>query len=84
MHPEEYPDFADDRHCLVFWARPPSGVRSLIADIQKQLLTVAPSLIPEAIGVSSADWIRVVADAYRMSPHDCFGNRLLTYGWRDR
>ncbi|KAI4243274.1 MAG: hypothetical protein L6R42_010806 [Xanthoria sp. 1 TBL-2021] len=44
VHPEKYPDFTDNRHCLVFWARPPSDVRSLIADIQKQLMTVAPRL----------------------------------------
>ncbi|KAL8679539.1 MAG: hypothetical protein Q9186_004185 [Xanthomendoza sp. 1 TL-2023] len=44
VNPERYPDFADTRHCLVFWARPPSSVKSLIADLQQQLLTVAPNL----------------------------------------
>ncbi|KAL8998161.1 MAG: hypothetical protein Q9169_002715 [Polycauliona sp. 2 TL-2023] len=44
VHPEQYPDFADERHCLVFWARPPAGLRSLIGEIQQQLLTVAPRL----------------------------------------
>ncbi|KAL8851552.1 MAG: hypothetical protein Q9221_003572 [Calogaya cf. arnoldii] len=44
VHPEQYPDFADNRHCLVFWARPPSCLKSLIGDLQKQLLTVAPNL----------------------------------------
>ncbi|KAL8685767.1 MAG: hypothetical protein Q9224_005679 [Gallowayella concinna] len=43
VNPERYPNFADTRHCLVFWARPPSSVKSLIADLQQQLLTVAPS-----------------------------------------
>ncbi|KAL8653743.1 MAG: hypothetical protein Q9226_003720, partial [Calogaya cf. arnoldii] len=44
VHPEQYPDFADNRHCLVFWARPPSHLKSLIENLQKQLLTVAPNL----------------------------------------
>ncbi|KAL8912882.1 MAG: hypothetical protein Q9171_002176 [Xanthocarpia ochracea] len=43
-HPENYPGFADTRHCLVFWARPPSAVRALIADIQRQLITITPRL----------------------------------------
>ncbi|KAI4269400.1 MAG: hypothetical protein LQ337_007309 [Flavoplaca oasis] len=44
VHPEKHPGFTDDRNCLVFWARPPSDLRSLVANIQQQLLTVAPSL----------------------------------------
>ncbi|KAL8798316.1 MAG: hypothetical protein Q9182_006758, partial [Xanthomendoza sp. 2 TL-2023] len=44
VNPQQYPDFADTRNCLVFWARPPSSVKSLIADVQQQLLTVAPNL----------------------------------------
>ncbi|KAK5116889.1 hypothetical protein LTR62_006610 [Meristemomyces frigidus] len=36
------PGFKDWRHCLVFWARPPEGVRKLIAEIQRRVLTVAP------------------------------------------
>ncbi|KAL8767584.1 MAG: hypothetical protein Q9209_005956 [Squamulea sp. 1 TL-2023] len=44
VHPEQYPDFADTRNCLVFWARPPSHVRSLVADIQKQLIDIVPGL----------------------------------------
>lgn len=42
-HPETYPGFKDWRHCLVFWARPPQHVRSLIAEIQHELLKVSPS-----------------------------------------
>ncbi|KAK3074509.1 hypothetical protein LTR53_002991 [Teratosphaeriaceae sp. CCFEE 6253] len=38
------PDYRDWRHCLVFWARPPQKVRSLIAEIQEQLEHVVPSL----------------------------------------
>ncbi|KAK5119246.1 hypothetical protein LTR85_007860 [Meristemomyces frigidus] len=37
------PGFKDWRHCLVFWARPPEKIRSLIAEIQQRLLRVAPS-----------------------------------------
>ncbi|KAL8981313.1 MAG: hypothetical protein Q9205_003866, partial [Flavoplaca limonia] len=44
VHPEKHPGFTDDRNCLVFWARPPSDLRSLIAGIQQQLLTIAPSM----------------------------------------
>ncbi|KAF2764204.1 hypothetical protein EJ03DRAFT_282499 [Teratosphaeria nubilosa] len=38
------PEFEDWRHCLVFWARPPARVRSLIAEIQNKLKDVAPGL----------------------------------------
>ena len=38
------PGFKDWRHCLVFWARPPEKVRSLIAEIQQRLLTVVPRM----------------------------------------
>ncbi|KAK4539673.1 hypothetical protein LTR36_010436 [Oleoguttula mirabilis] len=38
------PGFEDWRHCLVFWARPPEKVRLLIAEIQRRLLQVAPTL----------------------------------------
>ena len=41
--PSIEPGFKDWRHCLVFWARPPQPVRSLIAEVQRQLLKVAPS-----------------------------------------
>ncbi|KAI4101874.1 MAG: hypothetical protein L6R37_004749 [Teloschistes peruensis] len=43
MNPQEHPNFVDSRNCLVFWARPPVGLKGLIADLQKQLLNVAPS-----------------------------------------
>ncbi len=42
--PSIEPDFQDWRNCLVFWARPPAKLRSLIEEIQKKLLEVAPSL----------------------------------------
>lgn len=41
--PSIEPGFEDWRNCLVFWARPPAMVRSLIAEIQQKLLAVAPS-----------------------------------------
>lgn len=37
------PGFKDWRHCLVFWARPPHKLRSLIAEVQKRLKAVSPS-----------------------------------------
>ena len=40
------PGFTDWRHCLVFWARPPPSVRSVIAEIQQRLLQAAPSMLP--------------------------------------
>ena len=36
--------FKDWRNCLVFWARPPEKVRELIAEVQRRLLDVVPSL----------------------------------------
>jgi hypothetical protein len=42
--PSIEPGFKDWRHCLVFWARPPQAVRSLISEVQQKLLKVAPSL----------------------------------------
>ena len=36
------PDYQDPRHCLVFWARPPTAVRKLIFEIQQKLLEIAP------------------------------------------
>ncbi|KAG8623589.1 hypothetical protein KVT40_008565 [Elsinoe batatas] len=41
---ETQPGFEDPRHCLVFWARPPKAVRSLIAEVQRRLKEVAPRL----------------------------------------
>ncbi|KAF2747170.1 hypothetical protein M011DRAFT_468057 [Sporormia fimetaria CBS 119925] len=38
------PGYADPRHCLVFWARPPQHLKDLILKIQKELQTVAPNL----------------------------------------
>ncbi|KAL2221509.1 RNA ligase/cyclic nucleotide phosphodiesterase [Thermoascus aurantiacus ATCC 26904] len=42
--PKPDPTFVDPRHCVVFWARPPLHVRELIAMIQREIQTVAPSL----------------------------------------
>jgi len=39
----QYPDFEDERNCLVFWARPPQHLKALISTIQQRLLDVAPS-----------------------------------------
>lgn len=38
-----HPGYADPRHCLVFWARPPGKIQNLIGDIQEKLRAVAPS-----------------------------------------
>lgn len=35
--------YVDPRHCLVFWARPPSALRGLIANIQQKLRIAAQS-----------------------------------------
>ncbi|KAH7356501.1 RNA ligase/cyclic nucleotide phosphodiesterase [Rhexocercosporidium sp. MPI-PUGE-AT-0058] len=38
------PGFIDPRNCLVFWARPPSHIRSLVDQVQQKLLSLAPKL----------------------------------------
>ncbi|CAG8949838.1 hypothetical protein HYFRA_00004164 [Hymenoscyphus fraxineus] len=38
------PGYVDPRNCLVFWARPPTHIRSLVDRIQKELTGVAPNL----------------------------------------
>lgn len=43
MDPSIEPGFEDFRHCLVFWARPPAHIRSLVDKIQQELLKLAPS-----------------------------------------
>lgn len=43
MNPSIEPGFVDPRNCLVFWARPPSHIRSLVDQVQQKLLTLAPS-----------------------------------------
>jgi hypothetical protein len=40
--PSIEPGFQDYRNCLVFWARPPAHIRSLVGEIQQQLLSLAP------------------------------------------
>ncbi|KAJ5979737.1 RNA ligase/cyclic nucleotide phosphodiesterase [Penicillium waksmanii] len=42
--PRKEDDYIDPRNCLVFWGRPPSPVRDLIAYVQDELKAVAPSL----------------------------------------
>jgi hypothetical protein len=41
--PSIEPGFKDFRHCLVFWARPPAHIRSLVNKLQQELLKLAPS-----------------------------------------
>lgn len=43
-NPQKYPNYTDPRHCLVFWARPTSRVKRLIASVQGRLKEVMPSL----------------------------------------
>jgi hypothetical protein len=40
--PSIEPGFTDQRHCFVFWGRPPSHIRSLAGKLQQKLLTLAP------------------------------------------
>ncbi|KAG6001430.1 hypothetical protein E4U43_001315 [Claviceps pusilla] len=42
--PHLEPGFRDERHCLVFWARPPEHVILLAVRLQKMLSEVAPGL----------------------------------------
>ncbi|TKA61022.1 hypothetical protein B0A55_11446 [Friedmanniomyces simplex] len=42
--PSIEPGFTDWRHCLVFWARPPVKVRSLIGEVQRRVVRVVPNL----------------------------------------
>lgn len=46
LYPEQDPTYADPRHNLVFWARPPKAVCALVDVIQKKLLESAPSQRP--------------------------------------
>lgn len=43
--PTIQPGFTDPRHCLVFWARPPTHIREIINKVQQELLTLAPSTL---------------------------------------
>lgn len=79
VNPERYPDFADTRNCLVFWARPPRAVKTLIADLQQQLRSVAPSRYPPERESGTADDGRFMAHAYRESSHDSSGNYVLSH-----
>ncbi|KAM3075203.1 hypothetical protein ACMFMG_007347 [Clarireedia jacksonii] len=38
------PGYVDPRNCLVFWARPPAHIRSLVGKIQQKLQDFAPKL----------------------------------------
>ncbi|ESZ96007.1 hypothetical protein SBOR_3627 [Sclerotinia borealis F-4128] len=42
--PNIEPGFEDPRHCLVFWARPPQHIKTLVGIIQQKLLALAPNL----------------------------------------
>lgn len=42
VDPEGHPDFLDPRNCLVFWARPPKHLRTLISIIQGRLSGLNP------------------------------------------
>ncbi|RDA93634.1 hypothetical protein CP533_4910 [Ophiocordyceps camponoti-saundersi (nom. inval.)] len=42
--PHLQPGFRDDRHCLVFWARPPIHTLRLADEIQRRLGKVAPNV----------------------------------------
>ncbi|KAG4436409.1 hypothetical protein IFR05_008102 [Cadophora sp. M221] len=44
MDPSIEPGFVDPRNCLVFWARPPAHIRSLVDQVQQKLLSLAPKL----------------------------------------
>lgn len=46
------PGFQDPRFCLVFWARPPAHIRSLVDQVQQKLLSLAPSMLETLIEVS--------------------------------
>ena len=43
-NPQQNPGYEDPRHCLVFWARPTTQVKAMVAEIQQALKKVAPSL----------------------------------------
>ncbi|KAK4498224.1 hypothetical protein PRZ48_010881 [Zasmidium cellare] len=43
-NPKDHPDYKDPRHCLVFWARPTSQVKGLIAEVQSRLKEAVPNL----------------------------------------
>ncbi|KAK7509876.1 RNA ligase/cyclic nucleotide phosphodiesterase [Phyllosticta citriasiana] len=42
--PEIEPGFKDTRHCLVFWARPPPKIKSLVEEVQQRVGSVVPNL----------------------------------------
>ncbi|TVY46612.1 hypothetical protein LOCC1_G001830 [Lachnellula occidentalis] len=42
--PSIEPGFQDPRYCIVFWARPPAHIRSLVDKVQQELLALAPKL----------------------------------------
>ncbi|RDL37553.1 putative 60S ribosomal protein L44 [Venustampulla echinocandica] len=42
--PSIEPGYQDPRNCIVFWARPPPHIKSLVDRIQQELLKLAPSI----------------------------------------
>jgi len=61
------PAFKDWRHCLVFWARPPQSVRTLVTDIQRRLRMVAPNLWM----MPPSNLHMLVHDAHQISLEPC-------------
>lgn len=51
IHRSEYPNFLDQRNCLVFWARPTQAIKDLINKIQDELRTTAPSRLSMRVEV---------------------------------
>jgi len=44
IDPANDPNKVDQRHCLVFWARPPAAIQNLVMLIQDKLRTHSPSM----------------------------------------
>ena len=87
--PSLEPGFVDPRNCLVLWARPPTPVKHLIAEVQGRLLGAAPSTLLSSKAnrakrfQTETDACRAVADAEPESPHDGAGDHALEDGAGD-
>jgi hypothetical protein len=77
--PDVEPGFKDHRNCLVFWGRPTQPVKNLIAQIQKRLVAVAPSMYPIISNpmASNLPPTSNVADAPRQPSYHGAGNHAL-------
>lgn len=80
VNSELYPGYSDQRHCLVFWARPPADVKVLVAGLQKKLLDIAPRRQTLYKWKNTAYVPRSVAYAHRKPSYDGHGNHVLPYG----